>query len=88
MSKLREVLRARRAAGKAYLVEANEGEGLGSVTISPKKTRAEIIDELNAAGVTFDKKARRDDLEALLPGNTTPDLGAVVAEDIEEEKPS
>lgn len=86
MSKVREVVHARRAALKAYLEQARE-PGLGSVTLVPKKTKAELQDELDAAGIEYDKKARKADLEALLPGNTTPDLGSVVAEDIEEEKP-
>jgi hypothetical protein len=89
MSKVRDVVRARikaRIAEQRRVAEA--AEGLGSVTLAPTKTKAEIQDELDAAGIEYDKKARKADLEALLPGNTTPDLGEVVAEDIEEEKPN
>lgn len=90
MSKVRDVVRARIKARIAAQREAAEADtGLGSVTLEnpPAKTKAELQDELTAAGIEYPKNARKADLEALLPGNTTPDLGSVVAEDIEEEKP-
>ena len=90
MSKVKDVVRARIKARIAAQQQANQDPGLGSVTLEtpPAKTKAEIQDELAAAGVEYPKNARKADLEALLPGNTTPDLGAVVAEDVEEEKPN
>jgi len=87
MSKVKDVVRARIKARIAAMNRPAE-PGLGSVTLAPVKTKAEIQDELAAAGVEYPKNARKADLEALLPGNTTPDLGAVVAEDVEEEKPN
>src|SRR6185436_20413789 len=87
MSKVKDVVRARIKARIAAMNRPAE-PGLGSVTLAPVKTKAEIQDELDAAGVEYPKNARKADLEALLPGNTTPDLGAVVAEDVEQEKPN
>jgi hypothetical protein len=84
-SKVRDVVRARIKARKAAQQQAAE-PGLGSVTLAPTKTKAEIQDELDAAGVKYSKSARKAELEALLPGNTTPDLDEIVAEDIEAAK--
>lgn len=78
MSKVRDVVRARI---KARIAAQHQGEsGLGSVTLEPTKTKAEIRDELDAAGVEYPRSARKADLEALL--DTMP-----VANDPEEEKP-
>lgn len=87
-SKIREVVRARIRERIRASQQADTAPGLGSVTLetpSPVKTKAEIQDELTAAGVEFPKKATKAELEALVPHNTTPDLGNVVAEDIAEE---
>lgn len=86
MSKVRDVVRARI---KARIAAAQQTEpGLGAVRLEspPAKTKAELQDELTAVGIEFPKNARKADLEALLPENTTPDLDEIVAEDIGEAK--
>jgi phosphoribosyl-dephospho-CoA transferase len=86
-SNVRDVVRARIRDRIRAVGQVDATPGLGSVTLetpSPVKTKAELQDELTAAGVEFSKRATRSDLEALLPGNTTPDLGALVAEDAAE----
>lgn len=68
MSKLREVLRARRAARIQYL-QQSDVEGLGPVRIElAPKTKAELQDELTAAGVEYPSKATKADLEKLAAG--------------------
>lgn len=87
-SKAREVIRARirdRIRAAQHLEP-----GLGAVRLeapAPTKTKAEIQDELVAAGIDFPKKATKAELEALQQaGPTTPDLEDIVAEDIEAAK--
>ena len=82
MSKVRDVVRAR--IRDRIRAQQQVEPGLGSVTLAPQKTKAEIQDELAAAGVEFPKKATKAELEALMPANTTPDLEGLVAEDIAE----
>ena len=86
MSKVRDVVRAR--IRDRIRAQQQVEPGLGSVTLAPQKTKAEIQDELAAAGVEFPKKATKAELEALMPANTTPDLEGLVAEDIAEVKDS
>ena len=91
-SKVKDVVRARIKARIAAMKSAEPG--LGRVTLdtpalerpSLVKTKAEIQDELTAAGVEYPKNARKADLEALLPGNTTPDFDVVVADDLAPEE--
>lgn len=85
MSKVRDVVRAR-IRERIRAQQAATEPGLGSVTLAPAKTKAEIQDELTAAGVEYPKKATKAELEALMPQNTTPDLAGLVAEDIAEVK--
>lgn len=73
MSKVKDVVRARIKARIAAQHKADTGLD---------KTKAELQDELTAAGVEFPKNARKADLEALLPENTSPDLPQLVAEDL------
>jgi hypothetical protein len=87
MSKVRDVVRAR-IRDRIRAQQQQLEPGLGSVTLAPQKTKAEIQDELAAAGVEFPKKATKAELEALMPANTTPDLEGLVAEDIAEVKDS
>lgn len=56
-----ERIRAREAAklGRAAITEVEIAE--------PVKTKAELRDELDAAGIEYPKDARKSDLEALLP---------------------
>ena len=85
MSKVKDVVRARIKARIAAMQHPNVRPGLDSVTLetpSPTKTKAELQDELTAAGVEFPKKATKADLEALQ--NTSPDLPELVAEDLSE----
>ncbi len=87
-SKVREVVRAR-IRDRIRAAQQTE-PGLGAARLeapAPTKTKAELQDELTAAGIDFPKKATKADLEALIRQNTTPDLGELVAEDIEAEKP-
>ncbi len=69
MSNVQKVVRARI---QARIRAAQQTEpGLGSVTLEPvsvepaAKTKAELQDELTAAGVEFPKKATKAELEAL-----------------------
>ena len=72
MSKVKDVVRARiKARIAAQNRVAAEPEPV------PVKTKAEIQDELTAAGIDYPKDARKAELEALLPG-----LGSVTTEDI------
>lgn len=66
-SKVREVVRARIKA-RIAAQQAPREPGLGSVTVEPVKTKAELRDELDAAGIEYAKNARRDELAALLEG--------------------
>jgi len=72
MSKVKDVVRARiKARIAAQNRVAAEPEP------APVKTKAEIQDELTAAGIDYPRDARKAELEALLPG-----LGSVTTEDI------
>ncbi len=64
MSNVQKVVRARI---QARIRAAQPAEpGLGNVTLEPAtKTKAELQDELTAAGVEFPKKATKAELEAL-----------------------
>lgn len=74
MSKVRDVVRARIKARIAEM-EAPKAPGLDNVTLERQpspKTKAELQDELDVAGIAYPKDARKADLEALLP---QPDAG-------------
>ena len=69
MSTVKDVVRARIKARIAAQQHPNSRSGLDSVTLetpSPK-TKSELQDELDAAGIEYSKSARKADLEALLP---------------------
>jgi len=86
MSTVKDVVRARIKARIAAQQHPNARPGLDSVTLetpSPK-TKAELQDELAAAGIEYPKNARKADLEALMPENTSPDTAELVAEDLGE----
>jgi hypothetical protein len=72
MSKVRDVVRARIKAR----IDAQNRVAAAPVA-GPSKTKAELQDELDAAGIEYPKDARKAELEALLPG-----LGNVTIEDI------
>lgn len=83
MSKVKDVVRARIKARIAAQHKADTGLGTVRLEVpSQVKTKAELQDELTAAGVEFPKSARKADLEALLPESTSPDLPQLVAEDL------
>ena len=70
MSNVQKVVRARIQAQRAAAAQPTE-PGLGNVTLEPAavepvKTKAELQDELTAAGVEFPTKATKAELEALL----------------------
>ena len=87
MSTVKDVVRARIKARIAAQQHPNVAPGLDSVTLetpAPTKTKAELRDELDAAGIEYPKNARKADLEALMPENTSPDTAELVAEDLGE----
>jgi hypothetical protein len=77
MSKVKDVVRARIKARIAAQHQPAQ-PGLGSVTL--EKTKAELQDELTAAGIDYPKNARKAELEALL---SEPRIAADYAESAE-----
>lgn len=86
-NKVRAVIRARLRERIRALQHADAEPGLGSVRLeSAPKMKAEIQDELAAAGIEYPKRATKAELEALASPTTTPDVADLVAEDLEVSK--